>query len=406
MPAPLRPYQIVGSKFLRARNNALLVDDPGLGKTPQALHAADALGLGPILVVAPPIGLVAWQTLIPEWSPRRFNSAELVSYQRLSTQPGLVEHLARQNFDAIVIDEGQYLKNWGSKRTQAVYGPEGLIHRIPFRWVLSGTLAPNHAGELFPHVKALLGWPEDQDTFERKYTRFEETQYGRVIKGSKNVAALRERLAPYLLRRRKQDVLQDLPPLEFIDLPLVVEPGTVRDLPKLSGPIEDLEPLEMALATERRLLGVTKVPAVVEHIEEMRAAGVRKILVGAIHTEVIDRLVDSLVLSGFKPVKIDGRDSQSARKRAIESFQNGPADVFVGQLEACGTAITLTAASDVVFAEAAWTPGVNYQFACRAHRIGSRNGVIGRFLYVPGTTDAVVQRVLRRKTQEIAAIFD
>lgn len=443
--AGLRPYQIEGVEFLSRNARALLVDDAGLGKTPQALRAADHVGAKAVLVVCPPIALVSWQ-ILQSWQtldrhvtvvrepmdvvaagPIGADKLVLVSYHTLSTRPDVVEALCEARWDVLILDEGQYLKNLASARTRAVYGPgkPALVTMADRVWVLSATLAPNHAGEVFPHLAALfadrLGPLANQAAFEAAFCRTQDTPWGSTVRGSKNLAQLRKLMAPVLLRRRKVDVLADLPPLEFIDIPIEVSDRAQQDVDQLLGPAcaailhsvrgtddAEMEQAEVAMSTARRALGILKAPTVVSHVVDMLEAGIGKILVGALHTDVIDALIAGIRdAGGGQALRIDGRDSLQARVDAVNAFQNEPScRVLVGQLDACGTAITLTAASDVVFAEAAWTPAVNYQFACRCHRIGTKQGVIARFLYIPNSLDAVVQRVLRRKTQEIARLFD
>jgi hypothetical protein len=80
--------------------------------------------------------------------------------------------------------------------------------------------------------------------------------------------------------------------------------------------------------------------------------------------------------------------------------------VFLGQITACGEALNITAANQVLFAEASWSPADNYQAACRAHRIGMGDKLVVRFLSVPKTMDRLIQRALARKTQELSDLFD
>jgi SWI/SNF-related matrix-associated actin-dependent regulator 1 of chromatin subfamily A len=120
---------------------------------------------------------------------------------------------------------------------------------------------------------------------------------------------------------------------------------------------------------------------------------------------VIDTLMSAL--QQFQPVKIDGRTNQSQREAAVEAFQTDPnCRVFVGQLQAASTAITLTAASNVLFAEADWTPAINAQAAARAHRIGQPSAVTARFVMLDGTSDALVMKALARKAADISALTE
>ena len=123
------------------------------------------------------------------------------------------------------------------------------------------------------------------------------------------------------------------------------------------------------------------------------------------HSDVIDLLETEL--ADYNPAIIDGRTSQRDREEAVYRFQNDPTcRVFIGQLQAASTAITLTASSNVVFAEADWTPAINAQAAARAHRIGQPSAVVARFALLDGTLDALVMKILARKAADIAALSD
>lgn len=162
---------------------------------------------------------------------------------------------------------------------------------------------------------------------------------------------------------------------------------------------------EVHISVERRLTGVAKLPGVIQAIEDRWDAGNRKLIVFAHHREVMD-VIEKHFTASWKVARIDGATSKADRAKAVVDFQTDPNFImFLGQISACGEALTLTAASEVIFAEASWTPSDNYQAACRAHRIGQNNAVTARFLTIPGSIDDVIARVLARKAREIAELF-
>jgi len=257
--------------------------------------------------------------------------------------------------------------------------------------------------------------------FENRFCKVEEGVYGRIIKGSKNVKLLRACMNGFLLRRKKTDVLADLPPLRFTTTVLTIN-DTARyglvaalkreynnrfDLRKV-GDDELLALLKKqtgSLAELRRKTGLIKVAPVVDKIYSEISNTNRKMLVFAYHHEVIDHLMAGL--AALKPVKIDGRDSMSLRDIAIRRFQNDPSvQVAVCQIQAAGVAINLQAASYVLFAESSWVPSENYQAACRAHRIGTQDGVLAEFASLPNSVDETINRVLARKAADLAELFD
>jgi SNF2 family DNA or RNA helicase len=145
-----------------------------------------------------------------------------------------------------------------------------------------------------------------------------------------------------------------------------------------------------------------KVAPTVLWVQE-RLASTDKLLLFAWHHDVIDRLARSL--AEFAPAVITGKSTPNARALAVQDFQTQPATrIFVGQILAAGTAITLTAASEVAIVEPSWVPGENLQAIARAHRLGQRDMVLASFLYLPQTLDERIMRVFRRKAAEISAL--
>jgi SNF2 family DNA or RNA helicase len=293
--------------------------------------------------------------------------------------------------------------------------------------LLSGTPTPNHAGELWQHYRTF--WPEavkntagrslSQIEFEDRFTRYRDTPFGRQVTGSKNQTILRHALRDKILRRRKDEVLAELPPLVLQDIPLEAPPQWLSQLKpetralaaKLHYAAEHTSDDELlktlrnpdtAVATVRRELGLMKVQPTIRWVEE-RLASANKILLFAWHHEVIDHLTRGL--AEFAPVVITGKSTPNARALAVQDFQTQPGTrVFIGQILAAGTAITLTAASEVAIVEPSWVPGENLQAIARAHRLGQRDMVLGSFLYLLGTLDERIMRVFRRKAAEISEL--
>jgi SNF2 family DNA or RNA helicase len=261
-----------------------------------------------------------------------------------------------------------------------------------------------------------------QTDFEDRYTRYRDTVYGRQVSGSKNQDQLRATLASVVLRRRKDDVLPELPPLQIQDIALdPPAPGQrlnrqaqalarrlVWSLGALTPDggdkqlLKTLQTPDGELATLRRELGELKVPGTIRWVQE-RLQSTEKILLFAWHLSVIEHLRRGL--AEFDPVIITGDTSPVGRANAVELFQRrAGVRVFIGQVKAAGTAITLTAASEVAIVEPSWVPGDNVQAICRAHRLGQRDSVLASFLYLPGTLDQRIMTAFRRKASEIAEL--
>jgi SNF2 family DNA or RNA helicase len=458
--APLRDYQQQGVRWLHdtfARQRALLLaDEAGLGKTRQALAAAKLLNADRILIVCPAGARRVWQNEIeawvPDWSPRvvlieprpqqgqvkafdlrnhvaRPQLILVIGYDALSNFGNRISFRLRQlRWDLLIVDEAHYLKN-PSNRTHAIYGG-GTHHALGLQTaarkvlLLTGTPSPNHAGELWQHYRTF--WPDALGKkplalaqFEERFTRYRTGVYGRQITGSQNQGELRKALGPVILRRRKLEVLTELPPLIIQDIPLDLAARldfgrhTVRAaqlnaaLSSAGTTGEALKALHAAMpdastAALRQTLGLAKVPPTLLWVQE-RMASTKKLLIFAWHHAVIEHLRRGLL--EFGPVVVTGETSPALRATQIAKFQLDPnARIFIGQILAAGTAITLTAASEVAIVEPSWVPGENVQAICRAHRLGQRDSVLASFLYLPGTLDQRIMKVFRRKAVEIAEL--
>jgi SWI/SNF-related matrix-associated actin-dependent regulator of chromatin subfamily A-like protein 1 len=458
----LFPYQRDGVQFLAARRVAFLFDGMGLGKSAQAIRAADAISAQRLLIICPAIARTNWARELGKFGvlPRKVqaivSAAEaikldaevvIVSYD-LAARPTVRRQLLRLRFDVLIADEAHALKSCAARRTRAVYGPRcdgegGLVARAERAWLLTGTPMPNHAGELWTHLTALLpeavtvdGRQLTHPEFLDRYCVIQHTQYGPRVVGNRNTTELRRALQPHTLRRRVEDVLPDLPAVrwttvvvdpgealaelqaaeagaQLIPLRTVLEAATAR-AELAAGPTADRDALiertlrteNIALARLRRLTGIAKAKATVDLLRHELASGaLAKVVVFAHHREVLRTLAAGLTRYGV--VAIDGDTSPRRRQQAIDRFQTEPATrVFIGQITAASTAITLTAASHVVFAEASWVPADNLQAAKRCHRIGQTRPVLVRFISLAGSLDEAITAVLRRKTRLLAELID
>jgi SNF2 family DNA or RNA helicase len=235
-----------------------------------------------------------------------------------------------------------------------------------------------------------------------------------IITGSKNVKELKTRLNGFFIRKTKDEVLKDLPPLRFVTHPVQIDNpeyfATVSQLVE-SGYTEK-EILKHAAmmnnSTRYAELGMAKAPAAAELVHDLLDGGMGQIVLWAIHTPVIDYLVKHLLDVGVS--RLDGGVSQRDRDKGIELFVEGKHRVFVGHIEAGGTAITLSGGklkcSDTLFVESHFSPKMNWQAACRIHRIGQQDAVLARFLSAVGTYDERLQEIQARKTQDFADLFD
>jgi SWI/SNF-related matrix-associated actin-dependent regulator 1 of chromatin subfamily A len=379
-----------------------------------------------------------------------------VNYDKLSRNS--VSDLLDQDWDLVIFDEGHYLKSNKSKRTQVCYGnlygslgdprQGGIVSRAGYVWVLTATPIPNNLSEIWTHLRALAanllplgptGRPLNLWQFTERYCVTRDTPYGVQIIGNRQetLPDVRAMLAPFVLRRRKVDVLPDLPSIRYTTT--VIEPDSIdeelkrleshRDVEELVRTLEAAKAAQVLnegvadreekfdlletlasrpghIATLRRMTSLVKVePALELLVDELETGALNKLIVFAVHRETLGLLERGL--TKFNAVMIHGGTSPTHRQRAIDRFQTDPTcRVMVGQIQACGTAINLTAASDVVFVESSWVPSDNAQAAARAHRIGTKSAVLVRFLALAGSVDELVQETLARKTAAISEILN
>ena len=441
--AGLYPYQQDGVDWLSRQQHALLADEPGLGKTPQAIRAADALGTLSILVICPAVAKInwyreflAWQQIdrsvtIVDGKTQDFSADVLIINFDLLTKPVFARLLAaRRAFSILICDEAHYLKNRNAKRTRAVYGAkcdghDGLADWADRVWLLTGTPMPNTVDELWPMLRAL--WPDriasrNYWSFFNHFAKTRETDWGPKVIGVKNGAELREILSPIMLRRKKAAVLKDLPAMRFSIVPIAGEAPAELETLERDLDQERVEALLTELDTDGRigpamvdndllsrvlrLTGMVKVAAAVQLLsDELDSGALKKVVVFARHRDVIGGLIKGLARFGV--ANVFGGLSAGQRQHAVDRFQTDPeCRVFIGQVTAAGTAITLTAASQAVFVELDWVPATNAQAANRIHRIGQKDAVFVRALSLAGSADELVVRALVAKTRTINDVLE
>jgi len=230
-----------------------------------------------------------------------------------------------------------------------------------------------------------------------------------VYDGATNLDELNARLrATVMMRRTKSDVLTELPEKRTQVLAL---PGASQESDIFAGldGIEDYDACIRRLrgskvlmeewAATRHRQGVEKVPAVIEHVENVLLEE-RKVVLFAHHQDVIEMLREGL--AAHSPVLLNGLTAMGARQALIERFQTDEkCRVFIGSIGAAGVGFTLTAAHNVVFAELDPVPGIMSQAADRCHRIGQKSSVLVQHLVFDKTLDAHIVKLLVKKQERI-----
>ncbi|TFH20671.1 MAG: DEAD/DEAH box helicase, partial [Myxococcales bacterium] len=409
----LRHYQAVGVLWLgRLRDaglGAVLADDMGLGKTIQALCVLE----GRALVVCPRSVIHNWTREIERFrpgmsvdlyhGPRRTITPAAVTLTTYATMRNDIEALCDVDWDAIVLDEAQAIKNPDSQVARAAFRLPGA-----FRLSLSGTPIENRPAEMWSQMhfcnRGLLGGRRDfADRYESPMLAGEAAA----------TEKLRRRIRPFVLRRLKREVARELPPrtdsVLYVELEAeeraaydAVRSATRADVVKrlsdgttgVMAALEALLRLRQAACHRGLLPGSeaptsSKVEALCEALEDAAADG-HKALVFSQWTGFLDRIEPHLDELDLGYVRLDG--STRDRQAVVDAFQSeeGP-PVMLVSLTAGGTGLNLTAADHVFLLDPWWNPAVEDQAADRAHRIGQDRPVM---VYRLVAKDTVEERVL------------
>ncbi len=413
LEATLRPYQADGFVWLARLAEwgagACLADDMGLGKTLEALalivHRA---AKGPALVVAPTSVCANWvletQRFAPTLRPIRFGIADhgrrdevlknagpfdllICSYTMLQQEADALKDV---HFATVVLDEAQAIKNAATKRSSAAMSLTG-----DFRMICTGTPIENRLAELWNLFRfinpGLLG---SQERFAERFVR--------PIEAGKDPharAALKALVQPFILRRTKSQVLDDLPPrtdmMRLVELSeqerALHESLRQRALERLEGTrdmdkgrahiqvLAELMKLRRCCCNPRLVMpdcGLTgsKLEAFVELVDEL-LENQHKALVFSQFVDHLTLLREHLDARKIRYQYLDGRTAARTRQKRIDAFQNGEGDVFLISLKAGGLGLNLTAADYVIHMDPWWNPAVEDQASDRAHRIGQTRPV-------------------------------
>jgi SWI/SNF-related matrix-associated actin-dependent regulator 1 of chromatin subfamily A len=315
----------------------------------------------------------------------------------------------------LFIDEAHRFKNDTAGRTKVIFGDkkkEGIAKWFDRVYYLSGTPMPNRPMELYPVLSNSA--PETIDFMDRfkygiKYCAGHKNEFGWDFSGASDVTELASKvIGKFMIRMRKDEVLKELPPkteelvligdnltpkLAEIDSK-ILKTFSPQDL--MNGRLGDGE--ELHLMTYRKELGIHKAPLAGKYIESLLEDTDENILVFAIHKDVIYHL--QTCLEKYNPLVITGDTAMKVRHDVVQRFQDasGGHRLFIGNIQAAGTGLTLTKASRVVFAEFSWVPADNDQASDRAHRIGQRDNVFVQYLVFQNSIDrTVIETILRKK---------
>ena len=397
----LRNYQEEGFRWLsRLADLGLgtcLADDMGLGKTVQVLaFLLSQAAKGPILVVSPSSVCLNWESEVIKFAPtlrtHRLKSTErkktidsLGGFDILVCSYGLMQseskNLQKIDWQCIVLDEAHSIKNSKTKRSKAI-----MKFNAEIRIALTGTPIQNHLGEIW-NLFAFLnpGMLGTEGQFNQKFNQND----------SHSKKHLNQQLRPFLLRRTKNEVLQELPSkTEIVQLiePSIKEQALYEALrihaiqaiqdsekPAITQVLKQLTRLRLACCHPQLVqagLGMSssKLEYFLRLVVDLIENG-HKVLVFSQFVKHLSLIQKQLKEKEISYQYFDGSTPQKTRKKRIDAFQAGEGDLFLISLKSGGVGINLTAADYVIHMDPWWNPAVEDQASDRAHRIGQQRPV-------------------------------
>lgn len=402
-----RPYQRGGYNWLRFlyehRFGACLADDMGLGKTLQTIMLLQTLKdeLKKVLIICPVSILHNWRNELEKFSDLTYSiyygdDRDInTDAQVLLTSYGLMKKesfgtLGEQEFDILIFDEVQHLKNVRSLGANAA-----RQLKAKFRICLTGTPVENDLSEFYNIMDLCVPgvWGD----------------LGLVKSSSKNKSRLlaRKTVKPFILRRTKDQVLKELPEkienhvfLDFSDEEKAhyeqklnsIKANLLTSGTKRYGEVLKslLEMRQLCLWQKQPSFHSTKIDFLMDNLEQLVTEG-NKTLVFSQFTTYLDMIENKIRVAGWKYARIDGSQSIKKRTEMVEYFQNGEAQIFLISLKAGGFGLNLTAASYIFLMDPWWNPAVERQAIDRAHRIGQENKLN---VFRPIIKDSVEEKVL------------
>jgi SNF2-related domain/Helicase conserved C-terminal domain len=434
----------------------LLADEPGLGKTAQALVAAEAANAYPLLVVVPNVVKTNWAREAARWTPRRtatvvqgdggtvdgFADIVVLNYEVLDRHMGW---LGDFGFRGMVVDEAHFIKNKTSQRSQHVLALSGRIRSRtarPLLMALTGTPLINDI-EDFRAIWQFLGWIDDSKPLPELMDALEDIGLTPADRGF--YAAARQCVIDFgIVRRRKLDVAADIPARRIADLPVELdgpsgrsiraaerdladrmvaryqtalanrsdaEPGSIdHDLIRLVARAE-LKDATAAQSGENvftmmRRIGQAKAELAADYAAQLaRSAG--KVVFFAKHIDVMDAAEQTFARKRVRFSSIRGDQTPTARQANIDAFVNDPdVAVAVCSLTAAGVGLNLQVASNIVLAELSWTDAEQTQAIDRSHRIGQAEPVTAWRIIAAQTIDARIAELIGSKAGLAARALD
>lgn len=427
----LMDFQKDTIKFIEEHDGRVLISlDCGLGKSViTSTYINNHPEMKSVIIVVPATLKYNWYNELTKWvdrplnieilegkTPRKLNKnvdIYIINYDILSAWNKEIIKLAPQ---LLVCDEAHYAKSRDSLRGKACVS---IARKSKHIILLTGTPMINRTAELYNLIKMVDGHLfASFMEFGQRYCNAEFNGYGWEYKGTSNVEELHALLSNIMYRKKKEEVLTELPAKQYTFIPLTL--SNRREYERASNSFFDwLEesrdikvknkfnyPEVLSKMSALRQLAVKgALKESIDWIDNFLESNNEKVVIFAIHKEIINRLEKHF---GKKCVKIDGSvKTGKTRQDVVDKFQNDDnVKVFIGNIQAASEGITLTASSTVIFLEMPWSPSNLQQCCDRCHRIGQKDTVKIYYLLAKDTVEMTLAELIDKKKGNIVNVID
>jgi SWI/SNF-related matrix-associated actin-dependent regulator 1 of chromatin subfamily A len=413
---PPLEHQKEAIKSLVENKKFILADDMGLGKTTSTIIAALETGAKKILIICPASLKINWQREIENYSDRPTSIIEgkkwedgdfiIINYDIIKNfhdeKKKSDSVLLKTKFDLVIIDEAHYIQNKQAQRTKLI---NDFVSNVDRLWLLTGTPITSRPINYF-NLLNLIECPVAKNwmAYVKRYCNGFQFQAGRRkiwnVSGASNLEELRDRTAPLVLRRLKENVL-DLPDKIITPVYLRLKSkeyealmGEYYDWYDKNGESDSLTLQFTKLTKVRQVIAEEKVTSTIEICENIVEQG-KKVIVFTNFTKSLEMILEHF---GKKAVRLDGQMSQKERQMSVDRFQNEEdVMVFVGNIKAAGVGITLTAGEAVVMNDLSFLPSDHSQAEDRSYRYGQKNNVLVYYPIFDNTVEGIIYDILKKK---------
>ena len=415
---PPLEHQKEAIKSLVENKKFILADDMGLGKTTSTIIGALETGAKKILIICPASLKINWQREIQNYTDRPTSIIEgkkwedgdfvIINYDIIKNFHDVNKKsesvILNNKFDLIIVDEAHYIQNKQAQRTKLINDIAKASERL---WLLTGTPITSRPINYFNLLNLIecpvaLNWM----AYVKRYCSGFQFRAGKRrvwnVSGASNLEELRDRTSNLILRRLKENVL-DLP--EKIITPVYLRlkskeyeslMGEYYEWFDKSGEADSLTLQFTKLTKVRQVIAEEKVSSTIELCENIVEQG-KKVIVFTNFTKTLEMILEHF---GKKAVRLDGSMSQRDRQESVDKFQNDEnVMVFVGNIKAAGTGITLTAGEAVVMNDLSFLPSDHSQAEDRAYRYGQKNNVLVYYPIFDNTVEGIIYDILKKKKE-------